>query len=116
MKFTTLLLAAYIGFLTVQPEVYIYPGAEAQVKKSSQHSCCSKKQETKKQEHKDPCKERCANGFCNPFGECTCCLGISALPSYQFLSITPVKELIAIPSANLSSHYLADCFHPPESA
>lgn len=113
MKFITFLLAAYIGFLTTQPEMFINT-SKVQVKKSSSHSCCDLKKETKKQEHKDPCQERCANGFCNPFGECTCCLGISAIPSYQFLSFLPMKELIAVPSAHFSSHYLADCFHPPK--
>jgi hypothetical protein len=113
MKITTIFLAAYICFLMSQPALVNVNPSSASVKRSS-HSCCASKKETKKSDCKDQSKNKCANGICNPFGECTCCLAISPWPNFQFNSFVPAKELIAFPSANLSSHYLADCFHPPE--
>lgn len=114
MKFTALLLSAYINFLMVQPASVEVSLTSSSVKKYSKQSCCTLKKETQKQDCQKPSKDNCAKGICNPFGECTCCLAISIVPSYQFSSFVPAKELIETPSADLFSHYLADCFHPPK--
>jgi hypothetical protein len=112
MKFTALLLAVYISFLMSQPSLVTINTSSSLAKKTS-HRCCAPKKEAK-QDRKDQSKNKCANGMCNPFGECPCCLGLSSEPVYQFFSYVSMEELIASPSAHLFSNYLADCFHPPE--
>src|SRR5258706_5771271 len=112
MRIAAFTLAFYLSFLTAQPMVsQVYVCSTKVVEKKMTHSCCAKKESKseKQSTKKCPCP-----GVCNPFGHGTCCLGSTPTLSYQFNVENSTREFNSLASANLSSNYLADCFHPPE--
>jgi hypothetical protein len=114
MRITALILASYISFLTAQPMMSpAYGCSTNKVEKKFSHSCCEKK-EAKSETQKT--KNNTCPGVCNPFGQGTCCLGVSSPFSFRFAALTCTKDFNSLTSVNLLSNYLADCFHPPEVA
>jgi hypothetical protein len=109
MRIGALLLASYIGFLTVQPLVSPVQACEKKMAPKSSHSCCEEKRQDKQEPGKCP-----ASGICNPFGQCTCCLAAPEPSFFEFDKSTPFVDFNDLTSANLLSTYQADCFHPPE--
>src|SRR5258706_7629525 len=112
MRIAVLILASYISFLTVQPMVSPVYVCELKVE-NKKDSCCEKslaKECQKQNSEEDPC----ANGICNPFGQCTCCLAAPEPSIQQFSKVTQSLDFNVLASVSFFSSYLADCFHPPE--
>src|SRR5258707_2237431 len=112
MRIAVFILASYIAFLTVQPVVSPVYVCALKVE-NKKDGCCEKglAKDCQKQNSED---DPCANGICNPFGQCTCCLAAPE-PSIQQSTRDALSiDLNTLASVNFLSSYLADCFHPPE--
>jgi hypothetical protein len=112
MKIIASILVLYFGLLMMQPFTNM-DAVMAKPTKTCNMGMCKEKGHHKKAA---PCNAmNCNQGFCNPFVPC----GISMVYSTQRPGFfNPVLELSKNKkptiNENITSDYLADCWHPPK--
>ncbi len=109
MKITTIILAFYFCFLTVQPVMRQIYSAITHHTEICEQDCCAKKHTESSKQEKNNC---CHNGVCNPI--CPCCFFFISYSAFELKRFSIQFKLIPITYNKLVSGFLFDCFHPPE--
>ena len=119
MKFTTVILAALILFLNIQP-VLTHDNYPADIEETcTTDGCCSNKEtscETNKnaQQNQNP-NNCCNNGQCNPFEICACCFyTFIEYPNLVNTKIFTESLKPTLKNENNTLSYISDFWHPPE--